>query len=322
MNRKFVAVSVVVLQFVLASIATGATKEINFGWPSGEGWSSQPYKVAQEKGFFEREGVRVRMITFRGTNLMLAALMSGDLDYITILPFTAGAASRGVPVKIVGSVTKSSTQAIISRPEIDNIKSLKGKKVGINSFGSSVDYTAFAALSRSGLDPQKDVNIIMAGGGNVDRIVALASGSIDATVVSSPFEFHAEKQGLKTLVSAKELGELVRIPVTGVNVTHKKLEKDVDEIVRVLRALRSALVVLQEQQSYGVGLFEKAMRLARSGAERLYGLVRDQYNPDLTLPDAVINDLLAVGTFRAKEKPTVNLSAVRDWSFAEKAKRE
>ena len=106
-----------------------------------------------EKGFFEREGLKVRMITFRGTNLMLAALMSGDLDYMTILPFTAGASARGVPVKIVGSVTKSTTVAIVSRPEIDSIKSLKGKKIGINSFGSSVDYTAFAALSRSGLDP-------------------------------------------------------------------------------------------------------------------------------------------------------------------------
>jgi ABC-type nitrate/sulfonate/bicarbonate transport system substrate-binding protein len=56
----------------------GYAKDINFGWPSGEGWSSQPYKVAAEKGFFEKEGLKVRMITFRGTNLMLAALMSGD----------------------------------------------------------------------------------------------------------------------------------------------------------------------------------------------------------------------------------------------------
>ncbi|HYA30916.1 MAG TPA: ABC transporter substrate-binding protein [Acidobacteriota bacterium] len=318
-KNKFAAlIALVILKLV--GQAQSTTKDINFGWPSGEGWSSQPYKVAQEKGFFEREGLRVRMITFRGTNLMLAALMSGDLDYMTILPFTAGAAARGVPVKIVGSVTKSSTQAIIARPEIDSIKQLKGKKIGINSFGSSVDYTAFAALSRSGLDPQKDVNIIMAGGGNVDRILALTSGSIDATVVSSPFEFHAEKQGLKTIVSAKELGELVRIPVTGINVTHKKIEKDGDEIVRLLRALRAALLTLQEQQSYGIGLFEKAMRLDRPGAERLYGLVRDQYNPELTLPDAGVNDLLAVGTFRSKEKTAINLQTVRDWSFAEKAK--
>ena len=47
-----------------------------------------------EKGFFENEGLKVRMITFRGTNLMLAALMSGDLDYMTILSFIAGAATR------------------------------------------------------------------------------------------------------------------------------------------------------------------------------------------------------------------------------------
>ena len=309
------------LVILVAQVHVGDAKDINFGWPSGEGWSSQPYKVATEKGFFEREGLKVRMITFRGTNLMLAALMSGDLDYMTILPFTAGAAARGVPVKIVGSVTKSSTVAIISRQEIESVKSLKGKKVGINSFGSSVDYTAYAALSRSGLDPNKDVTILTAGGGNVDRIAAVMSGSIDATVVSSPFEYQAEKQGLKTLVSARELGELVRIPVTGMAVTHKKMEKEPDEIVRLLRALKSAILFLQEQQSYSVSLFEKVMRLDRTTAEKLYGLVRDQYNPELALSDAVVNDLLAVGTFRSKEKTTVNLQTVRDWTFAEKAKR-
>ena len=306
---------------LVAQVHNGYAKDINFGWPSGEGWSSQPYKVAVEKGFFEKEGLKVRMITFRGTNLMLAALMSGDLDYMTILPFTAGAVARGVPVKIVGSVTKSSTVAIIARPGIENIKSLKGKKVGINSFGSSVDYTAFAALSRSGLDPSKDVTILMSGGGNSDRIAAVLSGSIDATVVSSPFEYQAEKQGLKTLVSARELGELVRIPVTGIAVTQKKIEKEPDEIVRLLRALRASLLLLQQQQDYSVGLFEKVMRLDHPSAEKLYGLVRDQYNPELTLPDSVVEDLLAVGTFRSKEKATINLQTVRDWTFADKAKR-
>jgi NitT/TauT family transport system substrate-binding protein len=300
---------------------SAAAKDINFGWPSGEGWSSQPYKVAIDKGFFEKEGLHVRMIRFRGTNLMLAALMSGDLDYMTILPFTAGAAVRGVPVKILGSVTKSSTVAMISRPEIANLKGLRGKKIGINSFGSSVDYTAYAALSRSGLDPSKDVNIVMAGGGNVDRITALASGSIDATVVSSPFEYQAEKQGLKTLISAKDLGALVSIPITGIVATHKKIEREPDEIVRILRALRAAMQVLQEQPQFSAGLFETVMHLDRPTGEKMYGLVRDQYNPELTLPDSVVNDLLAVGTFRSKEKTAVNLQTVRDWSFAEKAKR-
>ena len=148
-----------------------------------------------EKGFFENQGLKVRMITFRGTNLMLAALMSGDLDYMTILPFTAGAAARGVPVKIIGSVTKSSTGAVVARPGIDGIKGLKGKKIGINSFGSSVDYTVYAALSRNGIDPNKDVTILMAGGGNADRIAAVISGSIDVTVVSKSLRTDGRKAG-------------------------------------------------------------------------------------------------------------------------------
>ena len=148
-------VSVVI--FVIAMlVGDSAAKEINFGWPSGEGWSSQPYKAAMERGFFQKEGLTVRMITFRGTNLMLAALMSGDLDYMTILPFTVGAAARGVPVKVLGSVTKASTVAVIARPGVESIKDLKGKKIGINSFGSSVDYTVYAALSKNGLDPLKE----------------------------------------------------------------------------------------------------------------------------------------------------------------------
>lgn len=303
------------------AVHEASAKDINFGWPSGEGWSSQPYKAAMERGFFQKEGLTVRMITFRGTNLMLAALMSGDLDYMTILPFTVGAAARGVPVKILGSVTKASTVAVIARPGIEGIKDLRGKKIGINSFGSSVDYTVYAALSKNGLDPLKDVTILLSGGGNVDRIAAVMSGAIDATVVSSPFEQMAEKQGLKTVVSAQELTKYVRIPVTGIVATQKKIEKDGDEIVRLMRALRGAINWLQQQPDYTISLFEKVMRLDRPSAEKFFGLVRDQYNPELSLPDSVMEDLMAVGTFRSKDKSIFNAQSARDWSFAEKAKR-
>ena len=88
---KIVTQVSLVVAIVVALGHDGSAKDINFGWPSGEGWSSQPYKAAAERGFFEREGLKVSMVTFRGTNLMLAALISGDLDYMTILPFAVGA---------------------------------------------------------------------------------------------------------------------------------------------------------------------------------------------------------------------------------------
>jgi ABC-type nitrate/sulfonate/bicarbonate transport system substrate-binding protein len=298
-------------------------KDINLGWSGQGSWTTLPYVVAKEKGFFEKEGLKVQLITFRGTNLMLTALLAGELDYATILPFLTGAASRGLPVKILAAVTKSSSYVIISRPEIENVKALRGKKLGINSFGSSADYAAYAAVSRSGMDPNKDLTILPIGGGSPERFAALVSGTVDATVVTSPAEYAAEKQGLRVLISARELGELVRIPITGIGATQKKMEKDSDEIVRLLRALRLSTLYLLQNPEYSVALFQKIMRVEPALADKLFKLYRDQYNPDLTLPDSVIDDLLAVGTFRLKEKPKNALGpqAVRDWSFAEKAKR-
>ena len=68
---------------------------------------------------------------------------------------------------------------------------------------------------------------------------------------------------------------------------------------------------------------EKALGIDRAAAERFYSLYREQYNPELTVPDSVAEEWIAVGTFRAKytEKKSVKPQAVYDWTFAEKAKR-
>ena len=83
-------------------------KDINFGWSGQGSWTTLPYVVAKEKGFFER-GLKVQLITFRGTNLMLTALLAGELDYATILPFLTGAAARGLPL---GSLARYQKQLL------------------------------------------------------------------------------------------------------------------------------------------------------------------------------------------------------------------
>jgi len=154
-------------------------------------------------------------------------------------------------------------------------------------------------------------------------LAAVVSGSVDATVITSPAEYAAEKQGLRVIMSAQELGQLVRIPITGIGATQKKMERDPDEIVRLLRALRLATLHLLQNPEYSHDIFQRIMRVDGAAAVNLFKLYRDQYNPELTLADSVIDDLLAVGTFRLKEKPKTALSqqSVRDWSFAEKARR-
>jgi NitT/TauT family transport system substrate-binding protein len=56
---------------------------------------------------------------------------------------------------------------------------LKGRKFGINSFGASDDYTVYTFLSKSGLDPTRDVTLLSIGGTSA-RFAALAAGVVDA----------------------------------------------------------------------------------------------------------------------------------------------
>jgi ABC-type nitrate/sulfonate/bicarbonate transport system substrate-binding protein len=84
-GRKL-AVFVWVAVFILGpGWSNAATPEvINIAW-TGEYWSTLPFRVAADKGFFERENFYARFINFQSTQLITNALMQGDIDYATTL---------------------------------------------------------------------------------------------------------------------------------------------------------------------------------------------------------------------------------------------
>jgi NitT/TauT family transport system substrate-binding protein len=320
-GRKL-AVFVWVAVFILGpGWSNAATPEvINIAW-TGEYWSTLPFRVAADKGFFERENFYARFINFQSTQLITNALMQGDIDYATTLAI-AGAALRGLPLKIVGVVAKGTGYAIVSKREIETVKGLKGKKFALNSFGSAPDYAVYTFFSKSGLDPNRDVTFLTIGGTSA-RFAALVGGAVDATVVSSPFEYIAEQQGFRTLVSLKELAEYVNLPYAGVAVTQEKIAKDGGQIVKVLRALRAAMLFIREQRAASVELLTKSLKLNRAVADRFYPLYRELYNPELSISDSVLEEFIAVSNFRLKstekDKELLKIQVLRDWSFAEKA---
>lgn len=320
-NVLSVIAVVAAMLFAPAWIRATQAETINIGW-TGEYWSTLPFRVAADKGFFEREGLQARLITMR-TALITPALMQGDLDYTVALPSIAGAALHGVPAKILGVVSKGTGYAIVSKPEIDSVQALKGRKFGINSFGASDDYTIYTFLSKSGLEPSRDVTFLTIGGTSA-RFAALTAGVVDAAAVSSPFEYKAEQSGLRILVPFKETAEHVKLSNAGLAATQAKMGKDGAQIVRALRALRAATLFIREQPAASVDLLAKTLHLNRALAERLYPIYRDQYNADLVVPDSVLEEYKGVASFRLKDKEKIKelprIQTLRDWSFAEKAK--
>jgi hypothetical protein len=57
---------------------------------------------------------------------------------------------------------------------------------------------------------------------------------------------------------------------------------------------------------------EKLLKLERPVAERFYALYREQFNPDLAIPDSVVEEWISGGRLRSKEKspPSRNRSSI------------
>lgn len=186
-------------------IASAAAQErVTFLYPSPAGTWAVPM-IAKEAKYFENEGLSVELVRVGGSTRIVAALMGGSAEMIHAgEPAVIPAVARGGDVVIIAAMSKVPQHQLIARPEIKDVKDLKGKTVGITSFGSSSDFILRFALEKNGLDA-KDVSIVQTGG-QPEGLAAMAAGKIYAQRMSFPFNLKALQLGMRQLVDFAALG--------------------------------------------------------------------------------------------------------------------
>ena len=190
-----------------------------------------PAALAREKGFFKDEGLDVDFVIMN-PRLALQAVIAGDVAYTTALGSTIRAALRGIPLRVVLTICEKPHFALIAKPGITRIEQLKGKLLGISSFGASSDTMARAVLNKYKLAPGQDVKILAVGGG-LNRLAALKSGAIDATLIEAPYNVMLEQEGFAKILF---VGDVVPSPIAGFGTTVERIQKQGEEIRRLARA--------------------------------------------------------------------------------------
>jgi len=277
-----------------------------------------PSELAVKKGFFKEEGLDPEMITIRSADIIIKALLTGSIEYGTSLPSLVAAGVRGLPIKVIGVMVKKTTYVLVSHSSIRSVQELKGKVVGISSFGGASDYAVRVALRGGGLDAKKDVTIIQVGG-SAGRLSALQSGAIQATVLVAPFNFQAEKMGYRSLLW---LGKVMDLPQGGIGTYERRLKENPEEVVRVMRAASRGIQFIKSHREETVNFMMEWLNLDRSAAEPVYPILLDSL-ADFGLPeDSVIQSAVDAAKFQFRMDKEVPLDQVRDWSFAKRARDE
>jgi ABC-type nitrate/sulfonate/bicarbonate transport system substrate-binding protein len=246
------ALSAVVLLVFLTRSVEAAPMRISYSAVSG---AMSSLWVAQEGGYFKREGLDTELLYIGGGSLLIQSMLSGDvpLAYGPSVP-VINASLRGSDLVLIGNTGNSLVFSIMSRPEIKQPTQLKGKKVGVTRLGGSTDWALDAALKQWGLERGRDLIVIQTGG-MPEGLAALVSGALDAVVLSPPSNFRAVKAGMHELVDVGQLG--IVFPNTPLSTTKSFIRSNRDTALRFLRGFTQGLHRLRTDKEFSMKVLSK-----------------------------------------------------------------
>jgi NitT/TauT family transport system substrate-binding protein len=277
-----------------------------------------PLEFAVNRGYFKKQGLDVQLITVRQSDVIIAATVGGELNFMDIIPTAILASVRGLPIRTIAVVLKRAPYVLIGQPNVRSPEELKGKRIGVSSVGGMSAYLVREILARNGLNPDRDVTFLAIGGTSA-RTAALFGGTIDAALVVAPENYALERRGYRRLLLASDY---VNYPLSGVAASADFLAKNKAVAIAFLKGLMEGAKFARENKSDSVTFIKSYLKVPDDEAEKSYDFLIKEMPPDLIPEDAVIRAGIDFAKSALKLPPEAvpDISRVRDWSFAEAAR--
>jgi NitT/TauT family transport system substrate-binding protein len=304
------------LIFLLIATSAGAVDKIRIA-VSNPNMPNLTAAMAQKHGFFKDENLEVEIIRMN-PNVAITALSTGDVDYCQLFGAVVGGAIAGLPVRIVAGYLDNWPMTLIAQPEFKTLKDLRGKTLGISSFGATPDVAARMMIKQAGIDPEKEIKIL-ALGSDAARLTALKQRIVDVVAISPPADTLMEKQGYKILARAYEL---FSFPYLGLGTHTRKIKEKPDEIRRVLKATIRANRFIRDNRDEAVRTLIGWGQVEREFAYASYDALRNLFNADGGVPEDGLKLVIDQARRGAKVTREVAPSEVADLTFLREAQAE
>ncbi|MGE5304942.1 MAG: ABC transporter substrate-binding protein [Alphaproteobacteria bacterium] len=238
--------------------AARAQTKLKVAYPTTIGAMSVVW-VTKEAGLFEKNGLAVELIYIAGSSTVAQAMLAKEIPISEIaIPAVIQADLGGADMVMLAGPNTKPGQKIMAKPEIKTPEALKGKKVGISRFGTSDDFLLRYALTQWNLRPDRDVAIIQLGG-SPEILAGLASGTVDAGLLSSPLHLRAAKLGSILLADLSTIG--IDYQGAGMVTTRSFVRDNRDTIRRYVRAYVEGLHRFKTDKSFSLKVLAKYTRI-------------------------------------------------------------
>jgi NitT/TauT family transport system substrate-binding protein len=275
---------------------THAQQKVAASYPGIAGYNI-PFWVGLDGGEFKKAGLEIDPVMISGGSKSMQALLSGGLDFAHVSGGVSVQANlSGADVTILATAANSMSAGVIAAKDIKTFQDLRGKKIGIASFGGNNDIGLRFAFKKNGINPDKDVTFLQMGGER-NRLTALERGAITATIMSPPGLFVAEAQGYNRLGDLNAMG--MRYPELSIVGRKRDLKERRDLVRRYLRAYLESVRVMKGNRDLTVRVIEKYIHVgSRTEALKTYDYFVKSISDTLRTEREGITEFLA--TLEAK----------------------
>jgi NitT/TauT family transport system substrate-binding protein len=308
---------------LLFSTASAATAQQNLErivitYPSRSIASVDLY-IAQERGFFRQEGLVADVVQVRG-NIGVTALLSGDAHAINNVGTLIRAMERSdLPAKVVSQSLKKNLFWLVTKPEIKSLAELKGKTFGTTTFGGSQHLAVLRLLHKAGLDPEKDITVVI--GGDVPaQLQSLVSGVIQLAALSPPTIILARDK-FKLKIHGSTLEDVPNLQ-NGLAFSEKLLREKRDLVKRILRARSRAHRYLWDNERGTAEVLAKYLNVEMPVALESYRLAHPAFTVNGLPTEKEVEDFLRADAEVLKLREPVQAAKIFDFSLQKEVNQE
>jgi ABC-type nitrate/sulfonate/bicarbonate transport system substrate-binding protein len=212
----------------------------------------------KEAKIFEKHGLDAEVVVVNGSGIASRALVGGSVTISPIAtPTVMSAVLAGSDMVILAHTMPGVVQALMVKPEIKRAEDLKGKIVGVTTFGSLTDFLVRHLAKVKGLNPDKDFALLQIGG-DAERFISLKQGKIHAAALSHPAFILAQRAGFALLW---DFFKEVDYPWSEIATTRAHIQKDRDLVMRYMRAHLEGIARFKQEPEFAKKVIKKVLRL-------------------------------------------------------------
>ena len=246
-----------ILSICIPSARAQELKKIKIGYPAIS-YNQIHIWVAKDAGLFQKHGLDAEIVFFRGGQMATQALVAGDPPIVNI-GTVVQAGLQGHDVVLIASSENAYNYSVVARPGIAKIEQLRGKRLGVSGFGSASHNASLILFKKFNLEPNKDVALVVAGPTS-DRLTAVESGRIDATVLTPSELPRARKQGLVEVYDMLDLG--IEVQGNGFATSRSFIKSQRETVLSALKGYVEAIYYIHRNRDETRKIVAKYLRLS------------------------------------------------------------